>query len=72
MLSKVQNLFLLGMLVDIHLGLVHADFEVTAAISEGILSKKGQKRSFHYILTLYTHPEKGYRLNSNSRMGYFD
>ena len=34
--------------------------------------KKGQKSSFSCILSLYTHPAKGCRMNSNSLMGLFD
>ena len=34
--------------------------------------QKGQKSSFSCILSLYTHPAKGCRMNSNSLMGLFD
>ena len=64
-LKLVKNLYLHCLLIEAHLGLVLAKVQVFAAIFEQELKKRSKK----LIFTLDTHPEDGYRLNSNSLMG---
>ena len=45
-LKSVKNLFLLCLLIDAHLGLVLAKFEVIAAIFEREIKKKAKKAHF--------------------------
>ena len=52
LLESVKNLFLLCLLVDAHLGLVLAKFQVMAAIFEGEIKKQDQKSSFLQYFTV--------------------
>ena len=58
-LKSVKNLLLLCLLIDVHLRLVLAKFQVIAAIFEREIKKRPKK----LIFTLDTHPKDGYRLN---------
>ena len=58
-LKSVRNLFLLCLLIDAHLGLVLAQFQVIAAISEREIKKECQKSSFFQYFTIQTHTKIG-------------
>ena len=51
-LKSVKNLFLLCLLIDAHLVLVFAKFQIIAAIFEREIKKKGQKSSFLQYFTV--------------------